>query len=168
MTTDFQQIQLQLSNLTNRNITAFATDAECAEYLGCSFILDELQIKFRQAKVTPKKVGLFVTLWKRNAENKTEPFHVNDPFDFYIIAVKEENNFGFFIFPKEILNDKNILTNSKKEGKRGFRVYPGWTKTENNQAKKTKAWQTNYFINCNESGIKSIKIDLMPKKTSLK
>ena len=151
MTTDLQQIQLQLSQLTDKNITNFVTDAECLEYSGCSFKLDDLKIKYRQAKVTPKKAGLFVTLWKRNNKNKTEPFNVNDPFNFYIIAVKQEVNFGFFIFPKDILSDKNILTNSKKEGKRGFRVYPDWTETTNNQAAKTKAWQTNYFINCSEN-----------------
>ena len=147
MTTDLRQIEHHFSQLTNRKITAFVI----AEYFGCSFKYDELQIKFRQAKVTPKKGGLFVTLWKRNAENKTEPYTINDPFDFYIIAAKQENDLGFFFFPKDILSDKNILTNSKKEGKRGFRVYPDWTKTDNNQAAKTKAWQTNYFINCNEN-----------------
>lgn len=151
MTNDFQQIQLQLSQLTNKKTNDFVIDDECLEYSGCSFKLDDLKVKFRQAKVTPKKVGLFVTLWKRNEENKTEPFNENDPFDFYIIAAKQEYNFGFFIFSTDILIEKNILTNSKKEGKRGFRVYPDWAETENNQAAKTKAWQTNYFINCYEN-----------------
>lgn len=151
MTNDLQQIQLQLSQLTNKKITNFVIDDECLEYSGCSFKLGNLKVKFRQAKVTAKKVGLFVTLWKRNIENKTEPFNVNDPFDFYIIAVKQEVCSGFFIFPKDILSDKNILTNSKKEGKRGFRVYPDWTETTNNQAIKTKAWQTHYFINCRQN-----------------
>ena len=151
MTNDFQKIELQLSQLTNKKITNFVTDAECLEYSGCSFKLDDLKVRFRQAKVTHKKVGLFVTLWKRNAENKTEPFNENDPFDFYMIAAQQEDNVGFFIFPKDILSEKCILTNSKKEGKRGFRVYPDWTETTNNQATKTKAWQTNYFINCSEN-----------------
>lgn len=146
-----EQIELQLSQLTNKKITDFVIDNECLEYSGCSFKLDHLKVKFRQSKVTPKKVGLFVTLWKRNTENKTEPFSENDSFDFYIIAVKQEDHFGFFIFSKDILSEKNILTNSKKEGKRGFRVYPDWAETENNQATKTKVWQTNYFINCSEN-----------------
>lgn len=146
MTNDLQQIELHLSQLTNKKITDLAIDAECLEYSGRNFKLDDLKIKYRQAKVTPKKVGLFVTLWKRNNENKTEPFNVNDPFDFYIIAAKQKDSSGFFIFPKDVLSEKGILTNSKKEGKRGFRVYPDWAETENNQAKKTKAWQVAYFI----------------------
>src|SRR5690606_20787203 len=101
MTNDLKQIQLQLSQLTDKKITDFVTDDECLEYLGCSFKLDDLKVKFRQAKVTPKKVGLFVTLWKRNVENKTEPFNENDPFDFYIIVAKQEDHFGFFIFSKD-------------------------------------------------------------------
>lgn len=151
MTNDLQQIQLQLSQLTNKKITDFVTDDECLEYLGCSFKLDDLNIKYRQAKVTPKKVGLFVTLWKRNTENKTEPFSITDTFDFYIIAAKQGADFGFFIFSKDILSTKNILSTNLKDGKRGFRVYPNWTKTQNNQATKTKAWQINYFINCSEN-----------------
>ncbi len=162
MTNDLQQIKSLLSQITHQKITDFVTDDECLEYSGCSFKLDDLKIKFRQAKITPKKVGLFVTFWKRNAENKTEPFNINDPFDFYIIAAKQENNFGFFIFPKDLLSEKNILTNSKKEGKRGFRVYPNWTKTENNQAVKTQLWQTIYFINCNDN-----KADIIKKTTVL-
>jgi len=154
MTNDLQQIELHLSHLTNKKITDFVTDAECLEYSGCSFKLDDLKIKYRQAKVTPKKVGLFVTLWKRNTENKTEPFNVNDPFDFYIIAAKQEDHSGFFIFSKDVLSEKEILSNSKKEGKRGFRVYPDWTEIANNQATKTKAWQTNYFINFIENNNK--------------
>lgn len=151
MTHVLQQIELLFSELTTKKINAFVTDDECFEYSGCSFKIDDLKIKFRQAKVTPKKVGLFVTLWKRTTDSKTEPFTINDPFDFYIIASKQENNSGFFIFSKEILSEKNILSNSEKEGKRGFRIYPDWTETENNQAAKTKAWQTNYFINCNKN-----------------
>lgn len=151
MKTTLLHIENLLIHLTNYKITDFVLDTECDDYLGCSFKLNNINVKFRQAKVTPKKVGLFVTLWKRNTENKTEPFNENDLFDYYIIATKQENDFGFFIFSKEILSDKNILTNTKKEGKRGFRIYPDWTETENNQAAKTKAWQNNYFINCNKN-----------------
>lgn len=151
MPDDLQLIEKLLLQIINKKITHFTLDNECADYFGCNFKIGNYHIKFRQAKTTPKKTGLFVTLWKRNNENKTEPFSVNDPFDFYIITTKQENNFGFFIFNKDIFSEKNILTNLNKEGKRGFRVYPTWTKTENNQATKTKKWQNEYFINCNEN-----------------
>ena len=41
---------------------------------------------------------------------------------------------------------RQILSTKFKEGKRGFRVYPKWTITENKQAEKTQIWQTNYFL----------------------
>lgn len=135
----------------NQKIKALTKDLECEEYFGFNFQIDKLNIKFRKAKITPKKVGLFVTLWKRNIENKTEPFNENDNFDFYIITTKQQDNFGVFIFSKKILIEKQILSSQNKEGKRGFRVYPSWTKTENKQAEKTKNWQTKYFIELTKS-----------------
>lgn len=145
-------VNLQMTNLEN--------DKECAEYFGFNFKLGHLNCKFRKAKITPKKVGQFVTLWRRNGENKTEPFHENDSFNFYIIATYQKESCGFFIFPKTLLVDKHILTNQKKEGKRGFRVYPQWTITTNKQAQTTQKWQIDYFIDCkNDEKENSIKIN---------
>ncbi|WP_439479562.1 MepB family protein [Chryseobacterium aquaticum] len=53
---------------------------------------------------------------------------------------------GFFLFPKNILSHRHILTTLSKEGKRGFRVYPDWDFPENKQAKKTQDWQKEFFI----------------------
>jgi len=135
----FNQIPLKISNIIE--------EKEAKEYYGFDFQSDKLHLKFRKAKITPKKIGQFVTLWKRNAQNITEPFQESDAFDFCIIAVEENEKYGFFLFPKSELIKRNILTTSKT-GKRGFRVYPSWTKTENKQAEKTQSWQTKYFIDC--------------------
>ena len=99
----------------------------------------------------------FVTFWKRNEEKQTEPFHVNDDFDFYIIVCFDNEDSGFFLFPKNILAQNKFLSSNEKEGKRGFRVYPDWVETENNQAKKTQAWQVKYFINFKKNNIEIIK-----------
>jgi len=50
------------------------------------------------------------------------------------------------VFPKSVLIEKGILSTSKKDGKRGFRVYPIWDKTISQQAVKTQNWQLNYFF----------------------
>ncbi len=101
---------------------------------------------FRQAKITPTKIGQFVTLWKRNSiKNVIEPFEVSDDIDLFVINVKTENRFGQFVFPKSILIEKGIIT-VKKEGKRAIRVYPKWDLTENKQAIKTQKWQLDYFL----------------------
>ncbi|MNU89782.1 MepB protein [compost metagenome] len=129
--------------LTIGNITQ---DQECEAYSGVNFQLNERTVKFRKAKITPKKTGQFVTLWKRNSNGQTEPFSITEPIDFYIIAVERDQNLGFFLFPKAVLAEKRILTENGKEGKRGFRVYPAWDIPENKQAEKTKSWQISFFI----------------------
>lgn len=139
-------------NITNNlSVTNLEKDLECEEYLGYNFNLGNLEVKFRKAKVTPKKVGLFVTLWRRNNEKQTEPFHANDQFQFYIISVQEATNFGFFLFSKQILINQKILSSQRTIGKRGFRVYPNWVQTNNKQAEKTQSWQTNYFIDLSDN-----------------
>lgn len=140
----------------NQTILNLHTDLECEEYLGYNLQLNQYHIKFRKAKVTPKKIGQFVTLWKRNHDTKqTEPFTISDHFDFYIIYTELNDKSGFFFFPKHIIAQHNILTTPGKEGKRGFRVYPNWDITQNRQAEKTKSWQESFFIDF--SNIPSIK-----------
>ncbi len=146
MNAELKRFENSLSKIIEQKITNITQDKECEEYFGFNFQIDKLNLKFRKAKITPKKVGQFVTLWKRNAEKQTEPFNENESFDFCVVVTEQVNHYGFFIFPKQILSEKQILTTNQKEGKRGFRIYPDWVKTENKQAQKTQSWQTKYFI----------------------
>lgn len=147
MITQLEQLQNSVFSKLNVIISHLQPDLECEEYLGHSFQINQLSIKFRKAKITPRKIGQFVTLWKRNPESKqTQPFTSEDPFDFYMIFCDHDDKSGFFFFPKQILIRKNILTTLSKDGKRGFRVYPTWYSPENKQAEKTQNWQKNFFI----------------------
>jgi hypothetical protein len=119
---------------------------ESSAYGACSFQLNGKTIQHRVSKVTPTKTGQFVTIWKRNNEGITKPFHVLDNVDFIIVTARNGDNFGQFIFPKSVLADKGIITRGDKEGKRGIRVYPPWDIVTNKQAEKTQSWQTRYFI----------------------
>lgn len=141
-----QQFEEQILKRLNLSISNLEKDAECEEYIGSNFNVNQLLIKFRKAKITPKKVGQFVTLWKRNTDNQTVPFNENDTFDYYIISTEENSKLGFYIFSKTILIEKNILSTNNKEGKRGFRVYPNWVTPTNKQSEKTQSWQQNYFV----------------------
>ena len=121
-------------------------DKECREYLGYNFQLGNQQVKFRKAKVTPKKIGQFVTLWKRNLVGQTVPFDIEDGFDSYIIMASDAHRTGFFVFPKAILVRMGILSSKDSAGKRGFRLYPRWDTPVNSQAMRTQKWQDEYFI----------------------
>src|SRR6187402_3036778 len=106
----------RIENVISEEFTELIKDQECEEYFGYNFKIEQLKIKFRKAKITPKKIGQFVTLWKRNSEGQTEPFNVNADFDFYIVATEQDDKFGIFLFSKYILSEKQILTNQNKEG----------------------------------------------------
>ena len=147
MITGLEQMQNLVFSKLSLIISHLQPDSECADYCGHSFQLNQFNIKFRKAKITSKKIGQFVTLWKRNPESKqTEPFTSEDPFDFYMIFCDHDERSGFFCFPKQILIQNNILTTLSKDGKRGFRVYPDWDSPENKQATKTQDWQKDFFI----------------------
>jgi len=126
-------------------ISKMNNELEGTEYDACQFELNGMRIICRSSKITPKKIGQFVTFWKRNIKGITEPYCETDRIDFYVINVKSENSFGQFVFPKSELINKGIISTERKDGKRGFRVYPKWDKAQNKQAEKTQKWQLNYF-----------------------
>ncbi len=127
-------------------ILNFEIEKESSAYCACQFEINKLKVLFRSAKITPTKMGQFVTLWKRNStKNTIEPFEISDTIDLFVINVKTESNFGQFVFPKSVLVEKGIVTN-KKEGKRAIRVYPIWDLPESRQAKNTQNWQLDYFL----------------------
>ena len=132
-------------------LTGLHTADESHEYGACSFKINGKAVQFRVSKITPKKTGQFVTIWKRNKQGITQPFEETDPIDFIVISSRSGDNFGQFIFPKSVLVDKGIITRKNKEGKRGIRVYPPWDKPINKQAIKTQSWQLRYFENIQDN-----------------
>lgn len=146
MINELKQIETLLLETTQTPISNLIPEEESKEYLAYNFESEKLKFKFRKAKITPKKVGQFLTLWKRNSKQETEPFTASDNIDFYIILTQDNAHYGYFIFPKDELIKRQILSTELKEGKRGFRVYPTWVKTQNKQATKTQIWQTHYFL----------------------
>ena len=135
------------SGLVLQNLKA---EDESADYGASEFTINSHSIKFRVGKITPTKVGQFVTFWKRIDKGPILPYDFNDSFDFLVVSVRAENHFGQFIFPKAVLCEKGILSSHGKEGKRAMRIYPPWDKTDNSQAKKTQTWQLKYFIKFSE------------------
>lgn len=49
-------------------------------------------------------------------------------------------------FQKNVLLQRDIVSDQGKGGKRAIRVYPPWDKPTSNQAQKTQQWQLEYFL----------------------
>lgn len=122
-------------------------ELESEEYSAYRFLLNNKNICYREAKITPTKTGQFVTLWKRNQTGTIEPFDYSDAIDFVIVNVRKDQHWGQFIFPKKTLLEKGIFSTQNKEGIRATRVYPPWDETTSKQAQKTQKWQLDYFFN---------------------
>ena len=120
-------------------------ESESTDYSAYRFYLNEKHICYREAKITPTKIGQFVTLWKRTRQGTIQPFDVSDAIDFVFISVRKDNLLGQFIFPQAALLEKAVFSTEFKEGKRAIRVYPPWDETTNKQAQKTQQWQLKYF-----------------------
>ncbi|MCL5244287.1 MepB family protein [Cellulophaga sp. 20_2_10] len=143
-------IKTKIYDSCKLSITNFVLEEESKEYDACRFLLNGRTIISRNAKITPKKAGQFVTFWKRSNAGPIEPFNHTDTIDFFIVNVVYKDKMGQFVFPRSILLKKGILSTDKKEGKRAFRVYPSWDVTTSKQALKTQEWQLNYFYNIND------------------
>lgn len=121
-------------------------ETESQEYGACTFEINGKIIKFRVAKITPTKIGQFVTFWKRIGDGPITPYDINDSFDLLVVSVRDIKNFGQFVFPKNVLWQKGLISKDGIGGKRAMRVYPPWDLADNQQAKKTQAWQLLYFV----------------------
>lgn len=138
----FIQLFFTPKNITIKN---YQEDKEAAKYNGCSFSINDELIHFRTGKITPTKIGQFVTFWKRNTQGITEPYDTQDTFKNLIVYTPTPTQHGVFIFPKDILTKYDFISSNKNGGKRGFRLYPVWDTAKNNQAKKSQTWQLHYF-----------------------
>lgn len=127
-------------------------EAESAEYAAHEFTLDGRSVRFRVAKTTPTKVGQFVTVWKRIGNGPIQPFDAADPVDLFVISTRDDDGFGQFVFPREVLRERGIVSTEGVGGKRAFRVYPPWVATTSRQAGATQKWQTEYFLRVPEDG----------------
>ena len=101
--------------------------------------------RLRTARVTPRKPGAFVAVWKRDELGETRPFGSDDPIDGLLVFVREDDRFGMFRFVASQLESLGVTRSAAHPGKRGFRVYPSWSVGLNRQALRTQAAQSSAF-----------------------
>lgn len=139
------------------DVALLREEPDNAEYGGAIYTVDGVPVRFRRAKVTPKKVGAFVTAWRRaeagevGSSSTTEPMRAED--GVAALAVHIESGYGVgleprrgvFIFPTEVLGKRGLVSVAGKGGKRGFRIYPSWSVVTSAQALRTQKWQSEHF-----------------------
>jgi hypothetical protein len=155
---NFSFVKKQIYDPCNLICTDFEMLPESKEYGACQFTINQKQIQFRVAKITPTKIGQFVTFWKRLAEGPIAPYDMADEVDYFVVSVRDDINFGLFIFPKLALLHQGYVSKNRIGGKRAMRVYPSWDKPVSSQAIQTQKWQLKYFIAINEKNIDVEKI----------
>lgn len=125
----------------------FSPEAEGAAYGAHTFMFEGRKCLFRVAKKTPRKIGWFVTIWKRAGEGVILPYDQSDDVDFVVVAVSDDNYVGEFVFPKPVLLEKNLFSVGGVGGKRATRLYTPWDNTTSVLAIKAQAWQNEFFVN---------------------
>jgi hypothetical protein len=126
-------------------------EAQNSDYGAGIFQLNSKSVRFRVAKKTPTKIGQFVAFWEKDRNHKNQAFSFEHATDFLVInTFKNKNNYGQFVFPKEILLKQNILKTATTNGKMAIRVYPRWETPTSKQAIETQKWQLEYFVEVNK------------------
>ena len=151
MNKNITYLKKEVFDKLNLGFTDYSYEPESQEYDACQFELNKKQVISRTSKITPKKNGQFVTFWKRDNNGPIAPFSESDTFDYFMILSISDKRFGLFVFPREVLIKKGIISITNKEGKRGFRVYPSWDEVQSKQAERTQKWQLNYFYSINNA-----------------
>jgi hypothetical protein len=123
-----------------------AQEAESADYGAYTFQLGNQRILFRVAKITPTKIGQFVTVWKRIGNGPIMPYDLADPIDLFVISVRSGQHFGQFVFPKAVLHAHGVVSQAGNGGKRALRIYPPWGVPTSKQAQQSQVWQLTYFV----------------------
>lgn len=131
-------------------------EGQNADYYGCKFKLNGRLVRFRVAKITPNKLGQFVSFWEKDNENKNIAYDYEQSPDLVIVTCFTSEKLGQFVFTKDILLKKKILKNGEDKGKMGIRVYPSWDVATSPQAKNTQKWQLEYFVDLSDLNEKTI------------
>lgn len=127
-------------------------ESQNAKYAGGIFCLSSKTVRFRVANITPTKVGQFVAFWQKDRQNKNQPYTFETAPDLLVITTfRNDEEFGQFVFPKDVLLKEGILSSDLSIGKMAIRVYPRWDSPLSKQAIKSQQWQLNYFIDSSDS-----------------
>lgn len=133
-------------------LTSIQEEKQNSNYGAGTFQLPSCSVRFRVAKKTPNKVGQFVAFWEKDEHDNNQPYTYEKAPDLLVInTFLSKDEWGQFIFPKDILAKQHILKTPAAKGKMAIRVYPSWDTPTSKQAIKTQTWQLPYFVDLSDS-----------------
>jgi hypothetical protein len=124
-------------------------DSESRDYGAHTFHVNGLMAAFRIARTTPKKAGLFVTLWQRTKPDgggPIRPFDASDGVEVFVVGVSGDEGFGYFVFSQDTLIARGVVSTDFVGGKRAMRVYPPESAPTNRTAQATQRWQLESYF----------------------
>src|SRR5699024_2195701 len=105
-----------------------------SKYCAGTCQLSSRTVRFRVANITSTKAGKYVAFMEKDRNDKNQPYLYEKAPDLFVITTfKSENEFGQFIFPREVLLEKGILRSDLTKGKMAIRVYPSWDNPSSKQ-----------------------------------
>lgn len=124
-------------------------DPESRDYGAHTFHVNGLVAAFRIARTTPKKAGRFVTLWQRTMPDgggPIRPFDASDRVEVFVVGVSGDEGFGHFVFSRDTLVARGVVSTDFVGGKRAMRVYPPGSAPANRTAQATQRWQLESYF----------------------
>ncbi|TKH12676.1 mep operon protein MepB, partial [Bacillus wiedmannii] len=92
---NFNDTIRNLNNLVykpnNLMITNLIEEKQNAEYVGCLFHLNKKTIRFRVSKITPNKIGQFVSFWEKDTNMQNQAFSYHAAPDLLVITCINDN-----------------------------------------------------------------------------
>ncbi|MEH7041844.1 MepB family protein, partial [Bacillus pseudomycoides] len=77
--------------LNNLVITNLKEEKQNSEYSGWTFQLNNKTIRFRVSKITPNKIGQFVSFWEKNENMQNQAFFYDSAPDLLVITCIDDN-----------------------------------------------------------------------------
>jgi len=148
-------------------------DPKGREYGATRLHLNDRKVAYRIAKISPDRPGHFVTMWKRPRPGaEIIPFSTDANIEYLIVSCfaqgeSGDGHRGMFIFTKDVLVTKGLMSSAGKQGKLATRIFPPWSESlakesvsrtlasggtpKKNQyftssARKTQKWQLQSFV----------------------
>ncbi|GAA2858909.1 MepB family protein [Paenarthrobacter ilicis] len=144
---NFQSFQrfIGFSNGSDCVLAGLRVEEQNSDYESGIARLGEEHWRIRTARITPKKPGAFVALWKRDEDGSTRPFTAGEAEAGLLVFVEDQQRFGVFRFTAADLVALGYVSSGLHPGRRGFRVYPAWCTDLNAQALRTQRAQLPAF-----------------------